>query len=95
MKVSQQAHVVLSLGQRELQIPPWKEIRCAFRGLNCCGAELQVGEVSTVALAGCCDGYGAAAESEDGKGRGDSAGGLIGVGGTAEESLCDAVFYWG
>ena len=46
MKVSQQAHVVLSLGQRELEIPPLEgnTLRELLRG------GLQVGEVSTMVL---------------------------------------------
>ena len=39
MKVSQQAHVVLSLGQRQLAIPLLEGVRCEFRGLNCCARD--------------------------------------------------------
>lgn len=51
MKVSQQAHVVLSLGQRELQIPALEGNTLRVSRIELLRGGLQVGEVSTVALA--------------------------------------------
>ncbi len=48
MKVSQQAHVVLSLGQRELQIPPLEGNTLRASRIELLRGGLQVGEVSTV-----------------------------------------------
>jgi len=50
MKVSQQAHVVLSLGQRELQIPNLEGNTLRVSRIELLRAGLQVGEVSTLAL---------------------------------------------
>jgi eukaryotic-like serine/threonine-protein kinase len=50
MKVSQQAHVVLSLGQRELQIPPLEGNSLRVSRIELLRGGLQVGEVSTVDL---------------------------------------------
>jgi eukaryotic-like serine/threonine-protein kinase len=50
MKVSQQAHVVLSLGQRELEIPPLEGNTLRVSRIELLRGGLQVGEVSTVAL---------------------------------------------
>lgn len=50
MKVSQQAHVVLSLGQRELQIPPLEGSSLRVSRIQLLRGGLQVGEVSSVAL---------------------------------------------
>ncbi len=50
MKVSQQAHVVLSLGQRELQIPPLEGNSLRVSRIELLRAGLQVGEVSSVTL---------------------------------------------
>src|SRR5499433_1707175 len=50
MKVSQQAHVVLSLGQRELQIPPLEGDSLRVSRIELLRGGLQVGEVSTVVL---------------------------------------------
>jgi len=50
MKVSQQAHVVLSLGQRELQIPPLEGNSLRVSRIELLRAGLQVGEVSAVTL---------------------------------------------
>ncbi len=50
MKVSQQAHVVLSLGQRELQIPPLEGNSLRASRIELLRAGLQVGEVSTVSV---------------------------------------------
>lgn len=50
MKVSQQAHVVLSLGQRELQIPPLEGNSLRVSRIELLRGGLQVGEVSTVNL---------------------------------------------
>jgi eukaryotic-like serine/threonine-protein kinase len=50
MKVSQQAHVVLSLGQRELQIPPLEGNSLRVSRIELLRGGLQVGEVSTVTL---------------------------------------------
>jgi eukaryotic-like serine/threonine-protein kinase len=50
MKVSQQAHVVLSLGQRELQIPPLEGNSLRVSRIELLRGGLQVGEVSSVAL---------------------------------------------
>jgi len=50
MKVSQQAHVVLSLGQRELEIPPLEGNTLRVSRIELLRGGLQVGEVSTVVL---------------------------------------------
>jgi len=50
MKVSQQAHVVLSLGQRQLQIPLLEGNSLRVSRIELLRSGLQVGEVSTVAL---------------------------------------------
>src|SRR5215468_8352233 len=50
MKVSQQAHVVLSLGQRQLEIPPLEGNTLRVSRIELLRAGLQVGEVSTVVL---------------------------------------------
>jgi eukaryotic-like serine/threonine-protein kinase len=50
MKVSQQAHVVLSLGQRQLEIPPLEGNTLRVSRIQLLRAGLQVGEVSTVTL---------------------------------------------
>src|SRR5271154_5155625 len=52
MKVSQQAHVVLSLGQRELQIPPLEGNSLRVSRIELLRGGLQVGEVSSLALPG-------------------------------------------
>ena len=51
MKVSQQAHVVLSLGQRQLEIPPLEGNTLRVSRIELLRAGLQVGEVSSVSLA--------------------------------------------
>lgn len=51
MKVSQQAHVVLSLGQRQLQIPLLEGNSVRASRIELLRAGLQVGEVSEVSLA--------------------------------------------
>jgi len=50
MKVSQQAHVVLSLGQRQLQIPAIEGNTLRASRIELLRAGLQVGEVSAVTL---------------------------------------------
>ena len=50
MKVSQQAHVVLSLGQRELEIPPLEGNTLRVSRIQLLRGGLQVGEVSTTSL---------------------------------------------
>jgi len=50
MKVSQQAHVVLSLGQRELEIPALEGNTLRASRIELLRGGLQVGEVSTVSL---------------------------------------------
>ncbi len=50
MKVSQQAHVVLSLGQRQLQIPSLEGNSLRVSRIELLRAGLQVGEVSTLML---------------------------------------------
>ncbi|MGB7847276.1 MAG: PASTA domain-containing protein [Candidatus Acidiferrum sp.] len=50
MKVSQQAHVVLSLGQRELQIPSLEGNTLRVSRIELLRGGLQVGEVSTLNL---------------------------------------------
>jgi len=50
MKVSQQAHVVLSLGQRQLEIPPLEGSSLRVSRIELLRAGLQIGEVSTVGL---------------------------------------------
>src|SRR6516162_8610929 len=50
MKVSQQAHVVLSLGQRELEIPPLEGNTLRVSRIELLRGGLQVAEVSTVVL---------------------------------------------
>jgi beta-lactam-binding protein with PASTA domain len=50
MKVSQQAHVVLSLGQRELEIPPLEGNTLRVSRIELLRSGLQVGEISTVSL---------------------------------------------
>jgi beta-lactam-binding protein with PASTA domain len=50
MKVSQQAHVVLSLGQRQLEIPPLEGNTLRVSRIELLRAGLQVGEVSSVTL---------------------------------------------
>jgi len=50
MKVSQQAHVVLSLGQRELQIPPLEGNTLRVSRIELLRAGLQVGEVTILPL---------------------------------------------
>jgi eukaryotic-like serine/threonine-protein kinase len=50
MKVSQQAHVVLSLGQRQLQIPALEGNSLRVSRIELLRAGLQVGEVSSLAL---------------------------------------------
>ena len=57
MKVSQQAHVVLSLGQRELQIPNLEGNTLRVSRIELLRAGLQVGEVSTLCAAGPADGH--------------------------------------
>ncbi|HEX8872046.1 MAG TPA: PASTA domain-containing protein [Candidatus Acidoferrum sp.] len=52
MKVSQQAHVVLSLGQRQLEIPELEGSSLRVSRIQLLRAGLQVGEVSTTALPG-------------------------------------------
>jgi len=51
MKISQQAHVVLSLGQRALQIPPLEGTSLRVSRIELLRGSLQVGEVSTLSLA--------------------------------------------
>lgn len=51
MKVSQQAHVVLSLGQRELEIPTVEGNTLRASRIELLREGLQIGEVSTVSLA--------------------------------------------
>lgn len=48
MKVSQEAHVVLSLGQRQLQIPSLEKDSLRISRITLLRANLQVGEVSEV-----------------------------------------------
>src|SRR3982074_1517041 len=50
MKVSQQAHVVLSLGQRELQIPLLEGNSLRASRIELLRAGLQVGEVSAITM---------------------------------------------
>src|SRR6202007_1448831 len=50
MKVSQQAHVVLSLGQRQLQIPSLEGDSLRVSRIELLRAGLQVGEVSSVTM---------------------------------------------
>src|SRR5271157_3333102 len=50
MKVSQQAHVVLSLGQRELEIPNLEGSTLRVSRIELLRGGLQVGEVSSLAL---------------------------------------------
>jgi beta-lactam-binding protein with PASTA domain len=50
IKVSQQAHVVLSLGQRQLEIPPLEGNTLRVSRIELLRTGLQVGEVSTVNL---------------------------------------------
>jgi beta-lactam-binding protein with PASTA domain len=50
MKVSQQAHVVLSLGQRQLQIPLLEGNSLRASRIELLRAGLQVGEVSSVTM---------------------------------------------
>src|ERR1700690_472473 len=50
MKVSQQAHVVLSLGQRQLEIPALEGNTLRVSRIQLLRAGLQVGEVSNVGL---------------------------------------------
>src|SRR5258708_12628190 len=50
MKVSQQAHVVLSLGQRQLQIPLLEGNSLRASRIELLRAGLQVGEVSAVPM---------------------------------------------
>src|SRR5215471_11606231 len=50
MKISQQAHVVLSLGQRALQIPPLEGTSLRVSRIELLRAGLQVGEVSNLQL---------------------------------------------
>src|ERR1700682_1792205 len=52
MKVSQQAHVVLSLGQRQLQIPLLEGNSLRASRIELLRAGLQVGEVSAVTMTG-------------------------------------------
>ena len=51
MKISQQAHFVLSLGQRALQIPPLEGTSLRVSRIELLRGGLQVGEVSTLSLA--------------------------------------------
>ncbi|HET8924730.1 MAG TPA: PASTA domain-containing protein [Candidatus Acidoferrum sp.] len=51
MKVSQQAHVVLSLGQRQLQIPLLEGNSLRASRIELLRAGLQVGEISSVTMA--------------------------------------------
>ena len=51
-KVSQQAHVVLSLGQRQLSIPPIEGKSLRTSRIELLRAGLQIGEVSSVSLPG-------------------------------------------
>jgi hypothetical protein len=50
MKVSQQAHVVLSLGQRQLQIPLLEGNSLRASRIELLRASLQIGEVSNIAV---------------------------------------------
>jgi beta-lactam-binding protein with PASTA domain len=50
MKVSQQAHVVLSLGQRALQIPPLEGTSLRVSRIELLRGGLQVGEVSALSI---------------------------------------------
>ncbi|HEY1483635.1 MAG TPA: PASTA domain-containing protein [Candidatus Acidoferrum sp.] len=50
MKVSQQAHVVLSLGQRQLEIPPLDGSTLRVSRIELLRSGLQVGEVSAISL---------------------------------------------
>ena len=50
MKVAQQAHVVLSLGQRQLEIPPLEGNTLRASRIQLLRAGLQVGEVTSVSL---------------------------------------------
>src|SRR6202453_755018 len=50
MKVSQQAHVVLSLGQRQLEIPLLEGSSLRVSRIELLRAGLQVGEVSAVTM---------------------------------------------
>ena len=50
MKISQQAHVVLSLGQRALQIPPLEGNSLRVSRIELLRGGLQVGEVSALSL---------------------------------------------
>jgi beta-lactam-binding protein with PASTA domain len=51
MKVSQQAHVVLSLGQRELTIPRLEGTTLRISRIEMLRAGLQIGEVSNISIA--------------------------------------------
>jgi eukaryotic-like serine/threonine-protein kinase len=51
MKVSQQAHVVLSLGQRELTIPRLEGTTLRISRIEMLRAGLQIGEVSNISVA--------------------------------------------
>ncbi len=51
MKVSQQAHVVLSLGQRQLTIPPLEGNTLRVSRIEMLRAGLQIGEVSNISIA--------------------------------------------
>lgn len=51
MKVSQQAHVVLSLGQRELTIPPLEGKTLRVSRIELLRSGLQIGEISNIHLA--------------------------------------------
>ena len=79
MKVSQQAHVVLSLGQRELEIPPLEGNTLRVSRIELLRGGLQVGEVSTVVLPDEPTDTVVHAEPEAGQRGGNAAGGRAGV----------------
>ena len=86
MKVSQQAHVVLSLGQRQLEIPSLEGNTLRVSRIQLLRAGLQVGEVSNVVLNGSAVGHGSDPESETRQGRRDAKGRFSGGGRTTDPS---------
>ena len=91
MKVSQQAHVVLSLGQRELEIPPLEGNTLRVSRIELLRGGLQVGEVSTVVLPDEPADSGGDSKSSTRERRSNTARGRARGGGREERGVRDAV----
>jgi len=92
MKVSQQAHVVLSLGQRQLEIPLLEGSSLRVSRIELLRAGLQVGEVSNVTMPDAPVDQVVQQNATAGRRSGDAARGCFGFAGAAGCGVCDAAF---